>query len=384
MASKALVVVLIVAIAIPVFFPEFSQRLLFDVIIGIKKLELHYIRGYNQTVPSLSGKAFEEVIRAANMPTRNKEYAPDATGAAELRAMVAGYSILFPLVPGVRIEAVNVSRGDLPPVRGYWFIAPGLQDGPKDTSPVLIYLHGGGYVAGGYQGYSGFSSELAARLKGRTFLVDYTLAPERVLPWQLDEVTAVYKWMLHSQKIDARRISIAGDSAGGGLTLSTILAILQEKDLTSLAPPASAVTFTAYTDLWTNPEGRPSFKKNLEDDLVITASAMKAAAQLASNTSLQEYEKRKNPKLSPIYANLEGLKLFPPLLMFAATCDVLEDDTMHFADKAKQSNLRVTVEVGERMQHVWPLFYRYIDEAETALDKAIKFISKHNLAPQQL
>jgi len=87
-----------------------SQRLLFDVMIGIKKLELQYIRGYNQTVPSLSGKAFEEVIRAANMPTRNKEYAPDATGAAELRAMVAGYSILFPLVPGVRIEAVNSRR----------------------------------------------------------------------------------------------------------------------------------------------------------------------------------------------------------------------------------------------------------------------------------
>eukprot|EP01102_Stenamoeba_stenopodia_P010543 TRINITY_DN3190_c0_g1_i1.p1 TRINITY_DN3190_c0_g1~~TRINITY_DN3190_c0_g1_i1.p1 ORF type:complete len:413 (-),score=116.13 TRINITY_DN3190_c0_g1_i1:73-1311(-) len=235
---------------------------------------------------------------------------------------------------------------------------------PKSPTPefYILYLHGGGYVSGSAYLYRTFAAELAKRGGADVFALDYHLAPEYPLPNAVKEAVSAYAYMINELKIDHRKIVIAGDSAGGGLTALTLLQLRNSgKPL-----PAGAVMISPWTDLSTS---FPSWTSGSELDLIIRDPPMDIAAW-ATNTSIDDTVARKNPIFSPYYADLRGL---PPLFILVGSIEKLRDDSVYFAHKAKESEVEVILQEWKRMQHVWPILFPYFPEASDALDGVISF-----------
>jgi len=258
-------------------------------------------------------------------------------------------------------------------VKAYWVTPAGIDE---QTAPVVVYMHGGGFISGSWKSSGGLLVEVTQRLGARGLFVDYSLAPEKVLPVQTDEVVLAYRWLVNTQKVNPKRILLMGDSAGGGLVLLTLLA-LNHEDRGDFVPPAAAVLISPWTDLCTTPEGRPSYAKNKDRDAVIRKEWLVNCASLVTGTKPEEYEKRKSPKFSPMYAAYEGLK-FPPLLMQVGDAEILRDDTMHLVGKLqRQAGIHVTVEEFPNMQHNTCALHQYVPEAEQALASLVKFFESH-------
>jgi monoterpene epsilon-lactone hydrolase len=272
---------------------------------------------------------------------------------------------LIPLASDIRSETVNISLGGTT-VSGTWFVPPLIED--KDR--VVLYFHGGGYVSGSVFSHSGLTGELARRIRGRVLSVEYRLAPESPHSAAIEDALLSYRWLIHEQNIPPNKIVIAGDSAGGGLTLLTLLEIpFAEKG--TLPRPAAGVTFSAVTD-WG--DYRPSYTRNRDKDVVVHIDVKHRA--MVTATAADDVARRKSPKLSPIYAPLDQIAKLPPLFMSVGTAEVLEDDTVHFAGKAKQAAVDLTLKVYENAQHVTVYFFDYVPEANTALNDVAQFIIK--------
>jgi len=282
------------------------------------------------------------------------------------------FGSFVPLPSSAKVEEVAL-RTDL---KGFW-VTPA--DNKDNSGPVLLYFHGGAYVSGSATSHLGFAHELAARTPGRVFFLEYSLAPEHPLPAAAEDALLTYKWLINNQKINSKRIAILGDSAGGGLTLLTLVA-LQTEDNGRIPLPGAAVTFSAWTDLYSTPDNRPCYQKNQKKDAMLQPNFLNDLALTATGTKKEEFEKRKSPKVSPIYATLDGAR-FPPLLMQVGGGEVLRDDTVHFVGKAKQAQIDVTLEEVAHMQHIYAFFFQFFEEANHALDSAVHFIVKNTSSP---
>lgn len=235
----------------------------------------------------------------------------------------------------------------------------------ETNAGVILYLHGGAYALGSINTARGLVARLAHATNTRGLVINYRLAPEHPYPAALQDATTTYLWLL-DKGIDPSRIIIAGDSAGGGLALATLVALHDA----GVPHPAGAVCLSPWTDLALT--GTSIHSKAKADHILDTDSLAMYAKYYAGDHDLT------SPLLSPLYANLKGL---PPLLIQVGTDEILLDDAVRCADKARNAGVDVTLEVWEGMFHVFQML-AFLPEAKEALSHIAEFVLQRS-APQK-
>ena len=235
-------------------------------------------------------------------------------------------------------------------VTGEW-----LRPASGAAAGTLLYLHGGGYFACSPQTHRPITGGFAKRGLD-VFAPDYRLAPEHPFPAAIEDAVAAYRGLLASG-IPARQILIAGDSAGGGLTLATLLSLREAGD----PLPAAAVLFSPWTDLAGTGD---TLRTNGRRDAMFTGIGMEKAAE----PYLAGADPR-NPLASPLYAELAGL---PPMLIHAGSYEILLDDSRRLADRAREAGVDVSLQTWPVVPHVWQLFS--MPESGQSMDAAAAFL----------
>ncbi len=261
--------------------------------------------------------------------------------------MVDGFSIDVP---------AKYSRVNAGGVTAEWVTAQGASD-----SRVVLYFHGGGYIIGSPRTHRPMLAELSKTAGGRVLALDYRLAPEHPFPAPVEDSTAAYRWLL-SEGYDPARIAVAGDSAGGGLTV----AMMVQARYLGLPVPAAAVCISPWVDM----EGLgDSMETRAEADPMV----MKEGLLLSAKTYLGGSDPRA-PLAAPLYADLRGL---PPILIQVGDAEVLLDDSTRLAGVAREAGVEVQMDVWDDMIHVWHLFAPILPEGKQAISQAGEFIRKH-------
>ncbi len=222
---------------------------------------------------------------------------------------------------------------------------------------VILYAHGGGYISGSITDHRGVVAKLARRSGVATLLFEYRLAPEHPFPAAVEDSVRAYRWLLN-QGFKPEQILLAGDSAGGGLALVLLLALRQQ----SIPLPAGAVAISPWTDLLSRGES------------YVTNAAVCLSPEGTWTAFGDHYaagQDKGQPLISPLYGDLQGL---PPLFITTGGAEVLRDDAIHFADKARQAGVAVTLIVGAGLFHCYPVLAPYFPEATRAMNGICDFI----------
>ena len=275
----------------------------------------------------------------------------DSLTTAERRAQYERAEKVFPTPPEVKVERVNA-----PTAPAEWLRPPSAAPGR-----VVLYLHGGGYVIGSPRSHRHLAAAIAGAAGASALLLDYRLAPEHPYPAAVEDATAAYRWLL-DQAIAPGHIVIAGDSAGGGLTVATLLALREAR----VPLPAAGVCISPWVDLTC---GGASYATKADADPIVRRAGVEEMAQAYLGATPP-----RTPLASPLFADLRGL---PPLLIHVGTDEVLLDDAVQLADRAKAAGVDATLEVYHRMIHVWHWFLPMLDEAQTAVDGIGRFVRRH-------
>lgn len=272
--------------------------------------------------------------------------APDALDA--LRAQYDKAERFFKLPSGVVVEPVRV--GALP--------AEWLRPAGARADATVLYLHGGGYAIGSAKSHRHLAAAIAKAAGTPALLVDYRRAPEHPFPAAVEDAVASYRWLLGTGH-PSRRIVVAGDSAGGGLTVATLVALRDA----GTALPAAGVCISPWVDLTC---GGASYQTKAASDPLVTREgvARMAAWYLAGADP-------KTPLASPLHADLRGL---PPLLVHVGSEEVLLDDARQLATQAGAAGVEATLAVWPEMVHVWHWFLGMLDEAQAAVDDIGAFV----------
>jgi acetyl esterase/lipase len=228
-----------------------------------------------------------------------------------------------------------------------------------DAAGVLLYFHGGVYVIGSARSTVPLVSDLARRARLRAVTLDYRLAPEDPYPAAVDDAVAAYRGLLE-QGVDAGRIALAGESAGGGLAIALLLALRDA----GLALPSCAYLMSPYVDLTLS--GATLVEKQ-DLDPILTPEGLRLR--------VPDYvggDDETNPRISPILGDLEGL---PPLLIQAGSHEILLSDALRLADRAARDDVPVALEVTPGVPHVFQGFAAILDEGDAALAKASAFLT---------
>jgi acetyl esterase/lipase len=226
---------------------------------------------------------------------------------------------------------------------------------------VLLYLHGGAYQIGSPATLRHMIALIAGAAEARALSVAYRLAPEHPFPAAIEDALTAYRFLL-AAGTDPQDIVIAGDSAGGGLTLATLVALRDAGDRL----PAAAVAMSPWTDLALTGD---SLRTRADVDVMIKPSGMaeSAAIYLAGADP-------RHPYASPLYADLQGL---PPILIHVGDAEVILDDSTRFAAKARGDGVDVTLEVWPEMPHVWHAFAGLLPESDQAIERIGDWLQTH-------
>jgi len=237
--------------------------------------------------------------------------------------------------------------------------APGIWVIPADAAQdrVLLFLHGGGYGLGSAASYAGLVSQIAARTHVAAFALDYPLAPESQLPEALDLAVETLDRMCGTHAA----VAIAGDSAGGGLSLATTARAVQER-----LEVAAVATFSPWTDL--------SLSGASVRDYAVSDPVLDPAYLRASAAAYLGSAKPEDPCASPLFGSVEH---FPPVLIQVGSDEILLDDSRRFALAVVNVRGTVRLEVYEGMHHVFQLNVEQLISARKALDSAGEFLSSH-------
>jgi len=238
-------------------------------------------------------------------------------------------------------------------VPGEWQL-PQTGDGGR----TILYLHGGGYVLGSPLSHRDMVGAIADAAHARAFIADYRLGPEHPFPAAVEDAVAAYQGLLDSG-IDPARLCIAGDSAGGGLTVAALVAIRDRK----LPLPAGGICISPWADLTCSSNSMTSMA---EADPMLKPDALRWMAGLYLNG-----QDPKAPLASPVFADLEGL---PPLLIQVGTEEALYDDAITLSRVAHEAGVDATLEVWEGMMHVWHLMAKLIPEGKQAIQAIGAFV----------
>ncbi len=268
----------------------------------------------------------------------------------EMRAAMEATAGLFPLPDDVRSEPVDA--GGVP---GEWISVP--ESSPERT---LLYLHGGGYCIGSIDTHRGLVAEIARASGCRALAVDYRLAPEHPFPAALDDALAAWRYLL-SQGCEPSRASIVGDSAGGGLTVATLVAARDAGE----PLPGAAACLSPWVDL--EGTGESMTTKADQDPMIHREGLLRMARAYLGDAPAR------TPLAAPLHADLAGL---PPLFIQVGTAEALLDDSKRLAERARASGVDVSLEQWEEMIHVFQAFGAMLPEAREAVAKIGEFLRK--------
>lgn len=271
----------------------------------------------------------------------------DSLTIAERRAQYERAEKVFPTPPDVKVERVSA-----PAAPAEWLRPPGAVAGR-----VVLYLHGGGYVIGSPRSHRHLAAAIASAGGASGLLLDYRLAPEHPHPAAVDDAVGAYRWLL-DQAVAPGHIVIAGDSAGGGLTVATLLALRDA----GVALPAGGVCISPWVDLTCS---GGSYGTKAEADPIVRRAGVEEMARAYLGTAAP-----RTPLASPLFADLRGL---PPLLIHVGSDEVLLDDAVQLAERAKAAGVDTRLEVWDRMIHVWHWFLPMLDEAHSAVEAIGRF-----------
>jgi acetyl esterase/lipase len=254
------------------------------------------------------------------------------------------------LIDGTAVETVDVAGVPSEWVRPAVVVAP---------DACVLYLHGGGYVIGSCNTHRPLASHLGARAGLPVLVIDYRLAPEHPYPAAVDDALTAYDWLL-ARGFDPARVVVAGDSAGGGLTLATLLALRAR----GRPMPALGVAISPWVDLTLSGDSMDSMGDR--DPLITRPGLQRMADWYVGSADAAD------PIVSPLFGDPGGL---PPLLIHAGEVEALRDDAVRFAARAAAAGVDVTLEVWPEMIHVWHVLGPGVPEAEAAVTRIAEFIA---------
>ena len=260
------------------------------------------------------------------------------------------YRANFRLAEDVEVEAVFA------PVSGLWITTP------AGRSRSILYFHGGGYALGSSRAYAEMTSWIARAAQARVFVVDYRRAPEYRFPAALEDALLAYRWTV-SSGADPRTIVVAGDSAGGGLTLALLTSLRDRGE----PLPSCAICISPWVDL------------EMTGESIVSRAALDP---LLTREGLQQFadwylggQDARNPLVSPLHADLQGL---PPLLIQVGTSEILLDDALRLRERARAAGVNVTLTKYQDMPHVWHVFASFLPEGREADREIGNFVMQHS------
>ena len=257
----------------------------------------------------------------------------------------------FPIPSDIEIKSTILDK-----IPAEWVIPP---NSLKDH--VILHIHGGGWILGSPSSSRRLTSTIATATNLKTLSIDYRLAPEYPFPTPLNDCVSAYNWLL-SNGFKSENIIIAGESAGGNLTLSTLLKLRDQ----GIDLPAGAFCLSPITDVTLSDD---SFFKNGATDpgLADVGIFWWLAAYLAGDDP-------RNPYVSPLFGDLSGL---PPILIQASSCEMLYSDASRFVEKAKKAGVNATLQSWDEMNHVFQgTKFELLPEAEEAINKIAEFTNE--------
>lgn len=268
-------------------------------------------------------------------------------GAARYAELPMGVTVKAQILEGLKTE---------------WLIP---NNAPEDKA--ILYVHGGGYVSGSCSDHRNFVPKFAKFTGVKCLIYEYRLAPEHPFPAALDDSVKIYRYLLDTG-FNPQNILIAGESAGGGLTLALLLALKEKK----INFPAAAVAISPWTDLTCSSESYVT--KNKLSPAPLNSWFVFSKHYIWNN-------KADNPLISPLFGNLKGL---PPIFINSGENDELFEDGEKFAQKATQAGVDITFRNGKGMVHCYPLLAPMFPEATEAINEIVHFVRKHlNLAENE-
>lgn len=294
---------------------------------------------------SWQGRVLNQVLRRTMKPMMFSGRPTPARMGISAWALEASSS-LVPVAPA-RISPLRS------PVRGEW-----VEAGEGKSGNVILYLHGGAYIAGSPRTHRPLTVELARSTGARVLALDYRQAPEHAFPAWIDDALTAYQHLL-KQGQRPEHIVVAGDSAGGNLALVLLLRLRELQ----LPMPAGAVCLSPWTDLACRYH---SHSLNAGLEAMLNPVALKALG-------LHHIGDRdpKDPLLSPAYADLTGL---PPLMVHVGSREILLDDARAIKRNAKKAGVRLRYREWADMPHVFPLFHRFLPEGRKAIADISDFV----------
>jgi monoterpene epsilon-lactone hydrolase len=276
----------------------------------------------------------------------------DEATAEERRLEMDGLAGSAPMAEGTDVEVVDADG-----VPGQWLRPPGVLD-----DGALLYLHGGGYCVGSVVSHTPMASKLGAAAGLPVLIVDYRLGPEHRFPAAVDDAVTAFRWLV-AQGLEPERIAVGGDSAGGGLTLATMLALRAAGD----PLPGAAACISPWTDLTMS---APSMDANVDGDPMLDRSRL----QTYADWYLGPDRDPTDPLVSPRFGDLAGL---PPVVIHAADDEVLLDDARLVAEAIESAGGTLEFRTWPEAFHVFHATAGLVPEADEAIAAMGAFLRTH-------
>lgn len=275
----------------------------------------------------------------------------EATGIDQYRLFLEKSAIAFKPDRRVSVEPFHIKA-----IEAQWLLPVN-----HDNRRIIMYIHGGGYIAGSINSHKDLASRIAVDSNARVLIFNYRLAPEHPFPKGLSDVKTVYQWL--TDTLDASyNISIVGDSAGAGLALSLLAGLLIQKQ----PMPVCSVLISPWIDLECK---NNSHIENQKKDPMLGQDILKKTARYYTDKDVSD------PLISPINSDFSGIC---PMLIQTGEHEVLLDDARILAKRLNSVGAEVQLEIWEEMFHVWHYFARYLSEGRQAIKKIGNFIKLYS------
>jgi epsilon-lactone hydrolase len=251
------------------------------------------------------------------------------------------------------LEGTGFQAADADGVRAEWVAAPGVSQ-----SQAVLYFHGGGYYGGSVTTHRSLAAHISREADARVLLADYRLAPENPFPAAVEDARRAYCWLLR-QGLSPERLALAGDSAGGGLAVAAMLALKASGDTL----PCAGVCLSPWLDLALTGQ---SLETKAPLDPILRASDLPFVARMYLGSADPT-----TPTASPLYGDLADL---PPIFIQVGADEILIDDALRFAERARRRGVSVHLEIWDGMFHVWQAYTRLVPEARRAIARIGEFL----------